>query len=186
MIYPITYVYQSHTSPVISAVPQGSVLGPLLFIMFINDLPSVITSSILLFADDTKILRVIRTEEDYTALQNDLNALYTWSTTWQLKFNILKCKLFHLEPYHSYGLYFLNGTEIERITQHKNLGIIFDDKLKFHDHTSTFGKRNCILGLISKSFEFLEQEMVSKLYKAQVRPILEYINPVWGPTFTLD
>ena len=116
-----------------------------------------------------------------------MNALHAWSTTWQLKFNILKCKLFHLGPYHSYGSYFLNGTEIERITQHKDLGIIFDDKLKFHDHASTVaGKGNRMLGLISKSFEFLEPEMVSKLYKALVWPILEYSNPVWGPTFILD
>ena len=123
---------------------------------------------------------MIRTEEDYTALQNDLNALHAWSTTWQLKFNILKCKLFHLGPYHSYGSYFLNGTEIERITQHKDLGIILDDKLKFHDHASTIaGKGNCMLGLIIKSFEFLEPEMVNKLYKELVRPIVEYSNPVW-------
>jgi len=130
---------------------------------------------------------VIRTEEDYTALQNDLNALHAWSTTWQLKFNILKCKLFHLGPYHSYGSYFSNGTEIERITQHKDLGIIFDDKLKFHDHASTVaGKGNRMLGLINKSFEFLEPEMVSKLYKALVRPILEYSNPTWSyPTCSI-
>jgi len=115
---------------------------------------------------------------------NDLNALHAWSTTWQLKFNILKCKLFHLGPYHSYGPYFLNGTEIERITQHKDLGIIFDDKLKFHDHASIVaGKGNRMLGLISKSFEFHEPKMVGKLYKALVRPILEYSNPVWGPIF---
>jgi len=62
---------------------------------------------------------------------------------------------------------FFNGTEIERNAQHKDLGILFDDKLKFHDHTSTVaGKINYILGLISKSFEFLEPEIVSKLYKA--------------------
>jgi len=113
--------HQSRTSPVISGVQQGSVLGPLLFIMFINDLPTVVTSSVLTFADDAKIFQVIRTEEDHKALQNDLNALHAWSTTWKLKFNILKCKLFHLGPHHSYGWYFLNGTEIERITQHKGL-----------------------------------------------------------------
>jgi len=112
-----------------------------------------------------------------------LNALHAWFTTWQLKFNILKCKLFHLGPHHSYGSYFLNGTEIEA---YKDLSILFDDKLKLYDHTSTVaGKGNCLLGLISKSFKFIEPEMVSKLYKALVRPILEYSNPVWGATFIL-
>jgi len=74
---------------------------------------------------------------------------------------------------------------VERITQHKDLGIIFDDKLKFHDHTSTVaGKGNGMLGLISKPFEFLvEPEMASKLYKALVQPILEYSNPVCMGTY---
>ena len=95
-----------------------------------------------MYADYAKIFRVIKTEEDYTALQNDLNALHAWSTTWQLKFNILKCKLYHPGPYHSYGLYFLNGTEIERITQHKDLGIIISKK--FHDHTSIVAGKGII------------------------------------------
>jgi len=177
----------SHTAPVISGVPQGSVLGPLLFIMFINDLPSAVSSSIFMFADDAKLFRVIKCKDDYVALQNDLDALHTWSTIWQLKFNILKCKLFHLGPHHHYGSYFLNGIEIDKSTLHKDLGILFDDNLKFHNHTSAVaGKGNRMLGLISKSFEFLEPVMVSKLYKALVRPILEYSNPVWGPTFILD
>ena len=179
--------YQSCTSPVISEVPQESVLGPLLCIIFIYHLP--IVPYFCMFADDAKILWVIRTEEDYTctAFQNDLNALHAWFTIWQLKFNILKCKLFHLGPHHSYGLYFLNGTEIERTTQHKDLGILFDDKLKFHDRTSTVaGKGNRMLGLISQSFEFLEPETVGKLYEVLVQPILEYSNPVWGLTFILD
>jgi len=72
----------SHVAPVISGVPQGYVLGPLLFIMFINDLSSVVSSSIFMFADDAKIFKVIRSHDDYMTLQNDLNALYTWPTTW--------------------------------------------------------------------------------------------------------
>jgi len=86
-----------------------------------------------MFADDIKIFKVIRSHDDYIALQNDLNALYTWSTTWQLKFNILKCQNLHLGPCHHHGPYFLNETQIEQASQHKDLGILFDDHLKFHD-----------------------------------------------------
>ena len=81
---------KSNTIPVKSGVPQGSVLGPILFTMFVNDLPSVVSSPVYMFADDTKIFRVVRTSKDYSALQHDLDLLYEWSIRWQLKFNILK------------------------------------------------------------------------------------------------
>ena len=66
-----------------------------------------------MFADDTKIFRVVRTSEDYSALQHDLDLLYEWSIHWQLKFNILKCKHMHLGPMHHYGPYYLDGTVIQ-------------------------------------------------------------------------
>ena len=80
----------SHSTSVISGVPQGSILGRLLFIMWINDLPSVVSSSIFMFADDAKIFRVIKSKDDHVAFQSDLDSLHTWSVTWQLKFNVLK------------------------------------------------------------------------------------------------
>ena len=70
---------KSNSIPVKSGVPQGSVLGPTLFTMFVNDLPSVVSSPVYMFADDTKIFRVVRTSEDYSALQHDLDLLYEWS-----------------------------------------------------------------------------------------------------------
>jgi len=79
----------SHSIPVTSGVPQGSVLGPVLFKIFVNDIFSVFSSPEFLFADDTKVFRVIRNKDDYLALQNDLNSLHNWSLTWQLKFNIV-------------------------------------------------------------------------------------------------
>ena len=85
--------YSSNWSVVHSGVPQGSVLGPLLFSIYVNDIPSVVKSPVLLFADDTKIFRSIQCKDDYLQLQNDINKLLEWSSIWQLKFNISKCLL---------------------------------------------------------------------------------------------
>ena len=86
----------STSKPVISGIPQGSVLGPLLFVLYINDLPDSVQSNILLFADDTKIFRQVSTAEDAEILQNDIDALNQWSEKWLLKFNIDKCHVLSL------------------------------------------------------------------------------------------
>ena len=172
---------KSNTIPVKSGVPQGSVLGPILFTMFVNDLPLVVSSPVYMFADDTKIFCVVRTSEDYSVLQHDLDLLYEWSICWQLKFNILKCKHMHLGPMHHYGSYYLDGTVIDNIDSYKDLGIILDHQLKFHLHTTeVVVKANRLLGLIKKSFDYLDSDMLTKLFTAFVRPTLEYSNAVWG------
>ena len=90
---------------VTSGIPQGSVLGPLLFVCFINDLPSVFASPVHLFADDTKLYRRVTTLEDHEALQDDQADLEGWSTKWDLRFNSDKCKVMHIghsNPQHEY------------------------------------------------------------------------------------
>ena len=173
--------------PVTSGVPQGSVLGPLLFIMFVNEIPSIVSSPALMFADDTKIFRVIRNGEDYTALQNDLDLLHRWSQQWQLKFNVSKCKHLHFGPAHHNGPYYLNGILIDTVISHSDLGILFNDQLKFHDYTTQVTtKANRVLGLIKKSFEYLDSNMLTQLFSTLVRPILEYNNIIWGPHYIVD
>ena len=179
--------HMSQSVPVTSGVPQGSVLGPLLFIMFVNDLPLVVSGPTYMFADDTKIFRVIRNSEDYVTLQNDLNSLFKWSSLWQLKFNASKCKHLHFGPAHHYGNYFLNTTVIDTVSSHKDLGILFDNNLRFHGHsTEITTKANRVLGMIKKSFEYLDPGILTKLFTTLVRPNLEYNNPIWGPHFMLD
>ena len=168
--------HKSSTIPVTSGVPQGSVLGPLLFTMFVNEIPSIVSSPVLLFADDTKIFRVIRNGEDYTALQSDLDLLQRWSQQWLLNFNISKCKHLHFGPAHHYGPYCLNGIFIDINATHSDLGIVFDDQLKFHHHTTQVTtKANRVLGLIKKSFEYLDSTMLTCLFNTLVRPILDTI-----------
>jgi len=81
---------------VLSGIPQGSILGPILFILFINDLPDVVRSKAHVFADDTKVYRKVLTDQDYIELQADLTTLVKWSKKWQMKFNADKCKVLHL------------------------------------------------------------------------------------------
>ena len=135
-----------------------------------------------MFVDDTKIFRVIRNEEDHLTLQKDLNLLHEWSLQWQLNVNVAKCKHLHFGTARSYGSFYLSGALVDSVTSHKDLGIVFDNHLKFHDHTiEVTAKANRLLGIIRKSFEYLEPDMLVKLFVSIVRPTLEYSNSVWGP-----
>ena len=129
-----------------SGVPQGSVLGPVLFTLFVNDIPSMVSSPTFMFADDAKIFRCVKSSDDHCAFQNDLSLLYEWSVRWQLKFNILKCKHIHFGPVHDYRPYYLNGVITDSVDSQKDLGVHFNNQLKFHHHTTTIiTKANCLL-----------------------------------------
>ena len=92
------FVEGKHSSPanVTSGVPQGSVVDPTLFIMYINDMPEVVSSTIRLYADDAKLYWVINSQQDEATLQSDLHTLHAWSTKWLLKFHPEKCKMIRL------------------------------------------------------------------------------------------
>ena len=119
--------------------------------------------------------------------QKDINNLVAWSIKWELKFNVYKCYILHLEPFHSYGDYYLDGNTITTSSTVKDLGITINSCLKCHDHTSlTITKANRILGLISKIFQYREPDVIVKLHKSLVRPIIEYRNHIWGPYYATD
>ena len=119
----------SNWSTVHSGVPQRSVLGPLLFIIYVNDIPSLTDSQILIFADDTKNFREIKTRADFTRFQKDIDYLLAWSVKWQLKFNISKCYILHLGPSHSYGDYNLDGNRITVSDTIRDLGVMVDSSI---------------------------------------------------------
>jgi len=100
---------ESEWSEVVSGVPQGSVLGPFLFNIYVSDMPLIINSPIVQFADDAKMFRTIATVNDFFQLQHDINLLYEWSRKWQLNFNISKCYLLHLGKLHEFGGYMIDG-----------------------------------------------------------------------------
>ena len=123
----------SRWTDVTSSVRQGSVLGPLLFLLFVNEIPEVVPSDIKMFADDTRIWRVLRQDADTQRLQDDLDRLTDWSTDWLLTINAAKCKTMHIGKHYPrvYSMKSGNGRiELERVTREKDLGVLVSDDLK--------------------------------------------------------
>ena len=166
-----------------SGVPQGSVLGPTLFNIFINDLPSYLRYSFcLLFADDLKIYRTINSASDYLLLQSDLNAVAAWAKENRMSFNISKSAVLHLGYNNHTFVYFLNDQQISPKESIKDLGIIVDRKLNFHQQSAHAAKKAIsTASWIFKSFSFLTRHLFSILYKVFVRPNLEYCIQAWRP-----
>ena len=186
---------QASWSIVTSGVPQGSVLGPLLFTIFVNDIPhivrsdiylfaDIVRSDIYLFADDIKLSRTIKNSDDIQILQDNIHKLFECSVTLNLNFSQSKCCYIQVGPpsrscHHSY---MLNSTVITSTDKQKDLGIWIDPNLSFHSHTHyTVSRANRILGLISKCFRYLDSTMMLSLYKTIVHPIVKYGNVIWGP-----
>ena len=134
---------------VLSGIPQGSVIGPILFVIFINDMPLHVKYNICkLFADDCKLFGEV-TNEETNRMQLDLNELEKWSRVWQQPFNTKKCKTMHVGTKNPNHCYSLNGNDLTDTRSEKDLGILIDDSLKFHIQTAAATKKaNQILGVI--------------------------------------
>ena len=173
----------SSTSQVTSGIPQGSILGPILFTIFINDLPEAINSICKIFADDTKIYNTCK---NHLILQQDLISLQEWSKKWQLYFNGQKCKCLHHgreNPNHEYHFETENGDEVlPNGTEEKDLGVFFTSNLMFDKHINEKVKTaNMMLALIKRNFTYINKDIFNTLYKSLVRPHLEYAQEVWQP-----
>ena len=169
-------------APVTSGVPQGSVLGPTLFVIFINDLPDTVHSSIKIFADDTKIFNTVSSSMGSDQIQRDLDAASAWSDLWQLSFNEAKCKVLHIGSRNPRRPYTMRGIELESVPIEKDLGVHVDTDLKFRKQAaSAAAKGNQMLALVRRSFGCIDRVTLPLLYKTLVRPHLEYGNLIWGP-----
>ena len=156
-----------------------------LYLLYINDLLEDIKSEGLLFADDTKIFNQIKTGDDALTLQADIDLLERWSKMCLLKFHHDKChvltvgKLENIRHIHRYGIY---ENELDHAFEEKDLGIMMDSELSFEEHISLKVKKaNAIMGVIRRSFSFLNGNLFKKLYVTFVRPNLEYAQVVWAP-----
>lgn len=171
-----------------SGVPQGSVLGPLIFVLFINDLATRLKSGKLLYADDLKIYREISSTLDCCALDADVSELVSWCAQNGMELNICKCKVITFTRRQSYLSYdYAIGTNIiERVNSIRDLGVIIDSKLKFTEHIgSVSAKGFAVLGFIRRnSRAFRDVYTLKALYCSLVRSILEYAVCVWSPYHT--
>ena len=178
---------RSSWADVTSGIPQGSVLGPMLFIIYINDMPTSVLSSIYLFADDAKVYRNISSNDDPPTLQHDLQQLEKWSERWQLRFNSNKCKVMHLGRQNPRQNYTMGGITLATTTSEKDLGVYVDTELTFEKHIKTVvNQANRMLGLIRRSYTYLDSQSLLKLYTSLVRPTLEYANAAWTPILRRD
>ena len=145
-----------------SGIPQGTVLGPIIFVIYINYLPNEIKSDIYMFADDTKVFRTIKTNDDQCILQDDLDELTVWFTKWLLIFHPDKCKIMHLgtplEDQFKYTLH--DGTirhELGCTSEEKDIGVIIDSNMEFDKHVYfKVNKANITMAVIRRSFQKLD------------------------------
>ena len=170
---------------VTSGVPQGSVLGPLLFITYINDIVLNLQSKIKLFADDAVVYREIRCPNDKTILQNDINTIISWANTWQMKLNKDKCNIMSinrsksLDPTNDYHM---ADKRLGVVSSHKYLGVFIQNDLQWDTHVREIcTKASKLLGMLRRNLSSCSPKVKETAYYALVRPGVEYASPCWSP-----
>lgn len=171
-----------------SGVPQGSHIGPILFILFINDLVGHLKfAECMMYADDLKIFARVSNVEDQQLLQLDINSIFDWCNVNDLCLNINKCKCFSITRKRTTLMqnYHINNVLLERVTEFKDLGVILDSKLCFNQHIDyCTSKASSMLGFVKRqAFVFTDPYAIKSLYCAFVRSILEYASVLWNPTY---
>lgn len=183
-------IIQGETSdwkPVLSGVPQGSVLGPLLFLIYIDDIDENIRSRLLKFADDTKLFGPVATPEQAEILQQDLRQMHYWSKEWQMLFNPGKCKCLHLGFNNLNYDYFVGDNLIESTEEEKDLGVWVDVLMNFSKQcAAAVAKANGVLATIRRTITNKSPKIIIPLYKSLVRPHLEYAVQAWRPFLQRD
>ena len=177
----------SKNLPVTSGVPQGSVLGPTLFSIYINDLDTGIKNTLTKFADDTKLGGNVLTESDRESMQRDIDILLDWANKWLMDFNASKCKTLHIGRTNFKKNYAMRDTPITSTCVEKDLGVLISDDLKSTKQSiESVNKANKILGLIGRAFEIKSERAILNLYSSLVRPHLEYCVQFWSPSLRKD
>ena len=174
----------SDSVPVVSGVPQGSVLGPLLFLLFINDLADKIVSNTRLFADDCIVYRQINRHEDCLILQENLNSLAEWESKWGMAFHPQKCSVLSItrSRFPVKYSYRLKGHVLDLQDSTKYLGVDIQSSLSWKTHIDRITKKsNSMLGFLRRNLRSCSEETKANAYFSMVRSNLEYCSSVWSP-----
>jgi hypothetical protein len=171
--------------PVLSGVPQGSVLGPLLFLLYVEDLDDVTLTTdcrIYKFADDTKITAAhARGIDKMEQLQIAANKLAEWTHTWKMPINVKKSQVIRFGLGGCIPEYMLEGAQLEISTTQKDLGVFIDQDLKFHQHVDKIVSQAMRLcGWAMRTFYTRKSNVLLMLYKSIIRPRLEYASVIWN------
>ena len=159
-------------------------LGPILFLIYINDLPDLVTSKVRLFADDTAVYLTVESPSDRQVLQKDLDTLSGWESRWDMEFNPSKCQVVRVtasrRPINT--LYYLHGQVLEAVTSARYLGIDISSGLSWNSHIDRItGIANNTLGFLKRNIKTKLSEVRETAYNTLVRPKLEYASPIWDP-----
>ena len=171
----------SSEAEVLSGVPQGTVLGPILFLVMINDLPDCVKSIVRLFADDCVLYRCINNFEDCLILQNDLKCLEKWAEDWGMRFNAKKCYIMSIKKKISH-FYQLNNTILQEVQTNPYLGLNISNDLKWSFHiNSVCNKASCTLGFVRRNLYHCPKATRLTAYISLVRSVLDYGSIIWDP-----
>jgi hypothetical protein len=168
---------------VLYPVAYHKALGPIFFLVYVNDLDNVLRHSVIYkFADDTKIVSVVNTYDDAHRLQEDIGAIEAWSAKWKMPFNSSKTAVVHFGKTNSKFSYTMNGTTICTSDVERDLGVQVDAKLNFETHiNSVVSKAQKLCGWIRRVYTTRNITVLLKLYTTIVRPVLEYACIIWSP-----
>ena len=173
--------------PVESGVPQGTVLGGPLFDVYIDDIVLIVLCFLLMFADDSKMARAIKTRDDSEQFQKDIDNLCKWANDWAMEFNQDKCKVMHIGRNNPRNEYVMNGVKLSVTEEERDLGIWTDSSLKPGlQCLKAASNANRMLGMILKSFHYRSKQSLVPLYKSLVRPKLEFAVAAWNPWYEKD
>ena len=167
---------------VLSGVPQGSVLGPLLFNIYVNDLHLHLCSKIFQYADDTFLFRTITNDSDIEILQNDLTKLHWWSENNALQLNPQKCQVMCITRRKNKPspIYLVSNTKLSQANSLRLLGVQISSDLTWNVHVSYVTKKcNRLLGFLRTVVGNQNQNILLTLYRSLVLPIIDFCSPVW-------
>ena len=172
---------QSQETSVDSGVPQGTVLGPIMFLCHINDLPDAVTSSVRLFADDCLLYRTIKNENDQKALQADLQNLEIWANKWGMRFNAKKCYILSINQKRT-KFYQLNNHILQEVQNNPYLGLEISNDLKWNIHINNVCKKaNATLGFLRRNLRNVPENCRKTAYISLLRSTMEYGATIWNP-----